>query len=328
MSTILVTGATGFVGYHLIIAALRQGHTVRASVRNNAQADRLKADPVIAKVSSKLSFVEVPDYAAAGAYDEAMRDVTHFIHVASPLASPSPDPANDIYGVMMRNTESILSTAMKTPSIQKVVLTSTGLACIPFPAPDGYRSTAENRVPNLPPPYDHYFYAYAAGKTNSLNYALSFLENNKPSFEFAVVYPGFIFGHDGRADASEKMFHSTNALLLGTVLGKKSDFPLANGFSHVDDIVKVHLDVLKPGMTGHFGAMINTLWNDTWSIVQRHYPKAVQAGILTQGDQPSAVTHFDSSKTEKRLGFTLKSFEEIVVDTVGQYLDLLDVERA
>ena len=46
MAKILITGATGFIGYHLTRALLGQGHEVSCLVRNSSNLDRLAGLPV------------------------------------------------------------------------------------------------------------------------------------------------------------------------------------------------------------------------------------------------------------------------------------------
>jgi dihydroflavonol-4-reductase len=44
MSKVLVTGGSGFVAGHVIVELLRNGHEVRATLRNLNRADEVKAN--------------------------------------------------------------------------------------------------------------------------------------------------------------------------------------------------------------------------------------------------------------------------------------------
>ncbi|KAK6858407.1 NAD-dependent epimerase/dehydratase fum13 [Apiospora arundinis] len=90
VSTLLLTGANGFVGFKVLLNALEQGYTVRAAIRSMSKSDFLSKHPKVQALnaSDRLSFVEVPDITNPKAYEEAVKDVTHVIHLASPLPSP------------------------------------------------------------------------------------------------------------------------------------------------------------------------------------------------------------------------------------------------
>ena len=53
--TVLVTGAAGFIGSHVVRELLERGHSVRATVRNPANAEFLNQLPG----SERLESVEV-----------------------------------------------------------------------------------------------------------------------------------------------------------------------------------------------------------------------------------------------------------------------------
>lgn len=96
---LLITGATGFIGFKVLLGAPRAGYSVRAAIRSPEKAKALASHPKITASgkTDNLSFVEVPDIACDGAYDEAIKDVTYVIHLASPLPSPFLDPQTGIY---------------------------------------------------------------------------------------------------------------------------------------------------------------------------------------------------------------------------------------
>ena len=69
-------------------------------------------------------------------------------------------------------------------------------------------------------------------------------------------------------------------------------------------------------------------WDDTKRYAEKHFPEAVNSGLLPNtGSIPSMTMKFDVSKTEKQLGIKARSFEEMVVDVVGQYVELAEKEK-
>ncbi len=70
-STVLVTGANGYIAARTVEAFLKAGHSVRGSVRSKASAKGLLA--ALPEYASRLEIVEVPDITAPGAFDEAVK---------------------------------------------------------------------------------------------------------------------------------------------------------------------------------------------------------------------------------------------------------------
>jgi uncharacterized protein YbjT (DUF2867 family) len=71
--TVLISGGSGFVAAHVLNAFLERGYNVRATVRSNETAEKVKKSH--SKYSNQLSFAIVKDVAEPGAFDEAVKGV-------------------------------------------------------------------------------------------------------------------------------------------------------------------------------------------------------------------------------------------------------------
>ena len=122
--TILVTGATGFVGSHLVDRLLERGRTVRCLVRRSSNLRYLK-DPRI-----EFAYGGLDD---ATDWDAAFENVGTIYHVAGMTFARR---AREYFEVNHRGTESILAAALKRRAgIKRFVLISS-LAAI-GPSRDG-----------------------------------------------------------------------------------------------------------------------------------------------------------------------------------------------
>ncbi len=82
-SYVLVTGATGFIGAHIVDNLLARGLKVRGATRSPSKAQSmLSARP---NYTSKLDFVIIRDFEQTGVFDDAVQDIDAVIHVASVL---------------------------------------------------------------------------------------------------------------------------------------------------------------------------------------------------------------------------------------------------
>jgi len=131
---VLITGASGHMGFQAVINALELGHNVRAVVRTQAKANVILAAPSIKKLApgSKLQFVLVPDILTDGAYDKAVREVDYILHIASPLAKETEDYERDVVQPAVKGTTNILNSALKASTIKRIVITSSIIAVCTF----------------------------------------------------------------------------------------------------------------------------------------------------------------------------------------------------
>jgi nucleoside-diphosphate-sugar epimerase len=87
---ILVTGATGFIGAHVVDELLGRGLKVRGATRSLTKGEvMLKARP---NFTSKLDFVQIEDFEKVGVFKDAVKDIDAVIHVASVCYSFPRDP--------------------------------------------------------------------------------------------------------------------------------------------------------------------------------------------------------------------------------------------
>ena len=91
MSTVLVTGGSGFVGSHCIIQLLKAGHTVRTTVRSPKTQDDVLSilDKQGIEAIDRLSFFEA-NLLSDGDWKDAVTGCDYVLHVASQFPSSVP----------------------------------------------------------------------------------------------------------------------------------------------------------------------------------------------------------------------------------------------
>ncbi|KAK5119938.1 hypothetical protein LTR85_007014 [Meristemomyces frigidus] len=338
---VLITGATGHIGFRTLRYLLEYGYNVRAAVRSVAKGEAIKSNPLLKDVStSQLSFVVVSDFLAPGAFDKAAEGVKYIVHLASPIPfGDGADPADQeehFVKPAVRGTISMLESAKKVGTVKRVVITSSMVVNIPIDVQFGITEsadtyTAESRISMPEPPYANTFVAYIASKVGAIKEAEAWMEGNKGvGFDAVHVHPAYTIGRDDTALTSKAVNEGTNSAMLGTVLGETAGYGKTSTTVHVDDAARVHVLALNPEVAGNQSFLTvsdgpdGTIWEDSLKHVKKHFPKAVADGSLpNNGTAPTVKNNFDASKTEKTFGFVHKSYEEQVVSVVGHYLELL-----
>ena len=89
---VLVTGANGFLAAYLIQELLGHGYSVKGTVRSVEKADHIKSIFKDAVESGRLELVEVPDFLAVDAFDEAVKGVNAIAHTATPVTADAVNP--------------------------------------------------------------------------------------------------------------------------------------------------------------------------------------------------------------------------------------------
>jgi dihydroflavonol-4-reductase len=121
---VLVTGATGYVAGWIIKTLLDKGLTVHAAVRNPNDEKKLSHLREMAQQSTgNIRFFKA-DLLQAGSFQDAMQDCELVYHTASPFILNVSDVYRDLIDPAQKGTRNVLEQANQTPSVKRVVLTS------------------------------------------------------------------------------------------------------------------------------------------------------------------------------------------------------------
>lgn len=339
---VLITGATGHLGFRTLLDLLAAGYRVRAAVRSEAKKQTILSNPVYKALNTpadRLSFVIVPDLTATGAYDDAVKGAGLVVHIASPIPSSASTPASDhkraFIDPAVRGTVGMLEAAATEPGVRRVVITSSVVAIKPFAqiaAGDGGEATrAEDRIPSPPGPYVNDFEAYSASKVTALNEAERWIADRKPAFDVVFVHPSFIEGRDELATTRAQAGAGTNRYIIMPATGVSNPKPLATALVHNDDVARIHVQALDRKIpAGSYIASYNSQgrtdgvqWEDVNKYVSEYFPDAIKTGILSNsGKQHSVENNLDTSKTESTFGWKFQGLDSMVKSVVGHFVEL------
>ncbi|KAL2694810.1 hypothetical protein Neosp_001397 [[Neocosmospora] mangrovei] len=340
---VLLTGGTGFLGYAILVDLLKGGYRVRAAARSQSKVDKVLAAPSISTLdlsSDQLSFIMIPDMTAPGAYDDAVQGVDLIVHVAAPLPSgeSSKDSPEDAFvkASVDGNLAILKSAHEKGKSVRRIVMTSSTVAIAPA---DVYVTDTkerevlrgpDNRVIFPPPPYDSELRAYCASKAAALNAAEAFVRDNTTNFDLISIMPSWIFGKDELFTNTQDIRTDSTKVLINNLLTGNQGVPAVGNVVLCADVARAHVRALDPEIQGNQSFVLSTEvnWEDTIPIAKKHFPKAFASGLFKEGSpQHTLPIRWDSSKTRDVLGIELTTYEVMVKEVVGQYLELAEKEN-
>jgi nucleoside-diphosphate-sugar epimerase len=231
MSTVLVTGGSGFVGAHVVLQLLEAGHTVRTTVRSLKREESVRAmlRDAGAKLEEKLSFF-VADLTRDDGWPTAMLGCDFVIHVASPLPLVAPKTEDEVIVPARDGVLRVLKFALDA-HVKRVVLTSS-CGAVYYGHPARAAPFDETSWTNL----DGEMSAYVRSKAIAERAAWDFVAKEGARLELSVINPAGIFGPALGPDFSSSL-DIVKRLMRGGLGCPKLYF----GVVDVRDVADLHL---------------------------------------------------------------------------------------
>ena len=235
---VLLTGISGYIANHCAIELLKNGYSVRGSLRSLSKKEKV-IDVISREIDPKdnLEFCEL-DLLNDKGWNKAMEGCEFVLHVASPFVMIEPKDENEYIRPAVDGTMRALKAAKKS-GVKRVILTSSMVSMLK----DGdksinidYNSWTNVKAKNIS--------AYAKSKTLAEKSAWDFIKNQNEEnpMQLSVVNPGPVFGPTISGDlegASMGMFKNM-------ILGKMPMVPRSSiNMSDVRDVAKIHVLALE-----------------------------------------------------------------------------------
>src|SRR5215471_19540298 len=233
MSTVLVTGGSGFIGSHSILQLLAAGHQVRSTVRSLKREGDVRAmlREGGSEAEDRLSFIAA-DLTGDAGWPEAVAGCDYVLHVASPFPETVPKNEDELIVPARQGALRVLR-ASRDAGVKRVVLTSS-FAAIGYG--HKYRETPFDETTWTDPDGDDVL-PYAKSKTLAERAAWECIAAEGRGLELSVVNPVGVFGPVLGPD------YSTSILLIQRLMdGAMPGCPrLSFGIVDVRDVADIHL---------------------------------------------------------------------------------------
>ena len=338
MTKVLLTGASGYIGKHVTLRLLKDGYEVRASVRNSAKADEVRAAmaahlPEGFDLAGKLSFVELDLESDAG-WDAAIAGVDVLVHTASPFPIASPSDENELIRPAVDGTVRALRAAHGA-GVKRVILTSSVAAVSGTDLPAGMTEFDETVWSDPTHPVGSG--AYTKSKTLAEKAAWEYIANEAPELELTTVNPVLVIGAP-----LDKQFGSSVSVVERILSGKDPLLPdLSFSLVDVRDVAAMHVKAI--GMDSTKGQrFIASAGNRTFVQIAKTLKSAFPGRKITTAQAPNFVIRFlaffdaeiravlpslgdhtgvSSAKAQRDLGIDFIPVEESLVETANYLID-------
>ncbi len=284
MTKVLVTGATGFIASHTILALINKGYDVRGTARSASKAEQLNA--TLSAYAGKPIQIELvsADLTKDDGWAEAMDGVTYLQHLASPIPSNLPRDPNDLIIPAKEGALRALKAA-KAAGVKRAVMTSS-MASIAYgwgdnrPAilDESHWSNPDNIKDNT---------AYTRSKTIAEKAAWDYIQGDGAGLELATINPVAVLGPAMSGDVSASL-----ELVTQPMLNKVPAFPkLTFGIVDVRDVALAHVAAMeKPEAAGQRFLVGDKILSfvQIGEILREAYPDRK----LPKGELPSWLVRF------------------------------------
>ena len=235
MEKVLVTGASGFIAEHCIIELLKNGYSVKGSLRTMNREQEVREAVKTETDDAKLEFCKL-DLLEDDGREDAMWDCDYLMHVASPFVIEDPKDENELIKPAKEGTLRALNAAKKA-GIKRVVLTSSVAAV------NSHMMSGTSDHTTWTDINSKYVTPYQKSKTIAEKAAWDFYNNqdNSNKMELAVINPGGVMG----PQLGNDLGGASTQIVSQLISGKFPMIPaLSFPFIDVRDVAILHLKAM------------------------------------------------------------------------------------
>jgi len=338
--TILVTGATGYLGAWAVKNLLEKGYNVRITVRDKSKNEKYAfLEEFAASSTGNLSVFEA-DLLKPESFDDAAKGSDAIFHIASPFTLRFKNPLEDLIKPAVEGTKNVLNAATNSGTVKKVILTSSVAAVhgdnidmrekglSEFTEDDFNDSSSENHQP--------YSYSKVTAELAAWDIA-----KKQQDWQLVVVNPSFIMGPPLSASSNSESIQFMKDLLSGKMLmGAPA---LEFGFVDVRDVADAHILAFENNDSEGRHILAERVMNvmELSSIIKKLYPGKY---LLPKMQSPKFMLYLigwafglsgkfisrnvghhiklNNSKSKRALGVSYTPMESTIKDMVEKMKDL------
>lgn len=243
--TVVITGVSGFIARHIALAFLREGASVRGTVRSQGKAEAVRKglaahDPA-AGDPARLSFIAA-DLTADAGWREAMTGATAVMHVASPFPMAQPRDRNALTPAARDGALRVINAALDA-NVPRIVMTASMVTMMYRPHRPAVFPVREQDWTDIG---WNALSAYVVSKTEAERAAWNLVEDRGAKARFTTIHPGLVAG-----PALDRDFGASIELVRMIMTGAYPAMPpVAYPIVDVRDVADLHVAAAKRPQTG------------------------------------------------------------------------------
>jgi len=334
--TVMVTGATGYIGAQVVSLLLPKGYRVRAAVRSKEKADALAA--AFPCFKDRIEFVFV-DLSSPDSFNDVLSGLTGVFHIASPVpGSLKKSVKADYLDPAIHGTLGLLRAASRTPSIKRIAITSSIASVLNASTDPNHVVTEKDWNPIT---YEQAetikldsseadFYAYIAAKALSEKAAFDFIDQEKPNFDIVTLLPSFVFGPVEKS-ATTNGGLSSMRFIKEYITTKSEIEPVHPWHLQVDvrDVAMAHVLAYENAKASNQRYLLVNQpfsWQGVVEIAQKFFEGKTHTPPLNHLPLPSYLK-VDNSKSKNELGIAYRMKNVTFYDSIKSLLEMQKAER-
>ena len=334
---VVVTGASGYIGSHIVANLLLKGKKVRATVRDSEDLERVKhLKEMEVSENGSLEIVEM-DLFDEDSVDLAISGATDVIHTAAVVIVKSKNPQEKIVDPSVIGTKNIISAIEKSGTVERFVHTSSNAAIRPQEWEDGEVLTTETFAKDATLEQNPYGLAKYSAEMVVRNWHKQKNGVKKP--RMVTIHPCMVFG----PPLSPRHLRGSLSIIMMLVNRElPALLPMQISIVDVRDVAEAHVRALTMGEDGgrYLTVAGEMMWSDISKILKKEFPErkwpfrqlSYYFALIVCAFHPKVSVswarrhlknklYWDATPAEKDLKMNWKSIDETLVDTIPNIIN-------
>ncbi|MED6172988.1 hypothetical protein PIB30_055171 [Stylosanthes scabra] len=309
---VCVTGASGFIASWIVKLLLQRGYTVRATLRDPSNPKKVDHLLKLEGAKERLHIFKA-DLLEDGSFDSAIDGCDGVFHTASPvMLRVVNDPQAELLDPAVKGTLNVLQSCAKSPSVKRVILTSS-ISAVVFTDrplnPDVVVDETWFSDPDICSKLERW---YSLSKTLAEDAAWKFA--NKNGIDMVCISPSMVAGPLLQPEVNESV-EPILSIINGAPFQNK-----AFGWVNVKDVAIAHIHAYEiPTASGRYLIVERVVhYSELARILRDLYP-TLQIKDKCEDDKPLEPTYQVSKEKAKSLGIEFTPLEVTLKETVESF---------